>query len=149
MGMSDLYGATDEKEALQTIRSALDVGINLLDTGDFYGMGVNEHLIARALKEFPRDKVLLSVKFGALRDLAGNWIGFDGRPEAVRNFIAYSLRHLKPIISIFIARRVLIRVCQLKRRLEQFLTWLKLAMFARLAFQKWGQKPFGVQQKFI
>jgi aryl-alcohol dehydrogenase-like predicted oxidoreductase len=95
MGMSDLYGATDEKEALQTIRSALDVGINLLDTGDFYGMGVNEHLIARALKEFPRDKVLLSVKFGALRDLAGNWIGFDGRPEAVRNFIAYSLRRLK------------------------------------------------------
>ena len=95
MGMSDLYGAADEKDGLETIWSALEAGINFLDTGDFYGMGHNELLIAHALKEFPRDKVLLSVKFGALRDPAGNWIGFDGRPEAVRNFIAYSLRRLK------------------------------------------------------
>ncbi len=95
MGMSDLYGAVDEKEAKETIRLALEAGITLLDTGDFYGMGHNELLIACALKEFPRDQAVLSVKFGALRDPAGNWIGFDGRPEAVRNFIAYSLRRLK------------------------------------------------------
>ncbi len=94
MGMSDLYGTADEKKSLETIRAALEAGINLLDTGDFYGMGHNELLIGRALKDFAREKVLLSVKFGALRDPGGNWIGFDSRPEAIRNFIAYSLRRL-------------------------------------------------------
>jgi aryl-alcohol dehydrogenase-like predicted oxidoreductase len=94
MGMSDFYGPADRSESLATIHAALDAGVRLLDTGDFYGMGHNELLIAEALREVPRDQVSISVKFGALRDPAGNWLGHDGRPAAVRNFVAYSLRRL-------------------------------------------------------
>src|SRR5262245_26468215 len=94
MGMSDFYGPADREESIATIHAALDAGINLLDTGDFYGMGHNEMLIAEALKGRARDKVLLSVKFGALRDPSGNWSGFDSRPAAIKNFVAYSLRRL-------------------------------------------------------
>jgi aryl-alcohol dehydrogenase-like predicted oxidoreductase len=92
--MSDLYGPADEAESIATIHAAIDAGINLLDTGDFYGMGHNEMLIGRAL-EGRRDKVLLSVKFGALRSPTGVFSGIDGRPKAVKNFAAYSLRRLK------------------------------------------------------
>ncbi len=94
MGMSGIYGATDRAESLATIHAALDQGINLLDTGDFYGSGHNELLIREALQGRPRDQVLLSVKFGALRDPENRFIGFDGRPVAVRNFLTYSLRRL-------------------------------------------------------
>jgi aryl-alcohol dehydrogenase-like predicted oxidoreductase len=94
MGMSDLYGPADEAESIATIHAAIDAGINLLDTGDFYGMGHNEMLIRQALRERSRDQVLISVKFGALRDAAGNWVGYDARPAAVKNFLAYTLRRL-------------------------------------------------------
>jgi aryl-alcohol dehydrogenase-like predicted oxidoreductase len=94
MGMSGVYGAADRGESIATIHAALDRGITLLDTGDFYGSGHNELLIREALQGRPRDKVLLSVKFGALRDPENRFIGFDGRPAAVRNFLAYSLRRL-------------------------------------------------------
>lgn len=94
MGMSDLYGPADESESVATIHAALDAGITLLDTGDFYGMGQNELLIREALRGRKRDQVLLSVKFGALRDAVGGWNGVDGRPIAVKNFLAYTLRRL-------------------------------------------------------
>ncbi|MGF1661071.1 MAG: aldo/keto reductase, partial [Kineosporiaceae bacterium] len=94
MGMSDLYGPADDAEGTATIHAALDAGITLLDTGDFYGMGHNESLIAAALRGRRRDDVVLSVKFGALRDPAGAWLGVDGRPAAVKSFLAYSLRRL-------------------------------------------------------
>lgn len=94
MGMSDLYGPADRSESIATLHAALDAGITLLDTGDFYGMGHNEMLIREALTGRPRDKVLLSVKFGALRDPAGGWLGADGRPAAVKNALAYTLRRL-------------------------------------------------------
>src|SRR5947208_10573972 len=82
MGMSDFYGPADRTESVATIHAALEAGITLLDTGDFYGMGHNELLIAEALKDGWRDAAVISVKFGALRDAAGGWLGFDGRPAA-------------------------------------------------------------------
>jgi aryl-alcohol dehydrogenase-like predicted oxidoreductase len=93
MGMSGMYGPSDETESIATIHEALDRGITLLDTGDFYGMGHNEMLIGRALKD-RRDKALLSVKFGALRGPDASWNGYDARPAAVKNFLAYSLNRL-------------------------------------------------------
>jgi len=94
MGMSGMYGPADRVESIATIHAALDAGITLLDTGDFYGMGHNEMLVGEALKGAKRDRVLLSVKFGALRDPAGGWSGYDGRPVAVKSFLAYSLQRL-------------------------------------------------------
>ena len=94
MGMSDMYGPADRGESIATIHAALDAGINLLDTGDFYGMGHNEMLIREALAGRKRDSVVISVKFGALRDVGGNWLGYDARPLAVKNFLSYSLRRL-------------------------------------------------------
>ena len=93
MGMSDFYGPADEGESIATIHAALDAGIDLIDTGDFYGMGANEMLIGRALKG-RRDKAIISVKFGALRGPDGQWNGYDARPAAVKNFLAYSLKRL-------------------------------------------------------
>ncbi|MCL2715263.1 MAG: aldo/keto reductase [Alphaproteobacteria bacterium] len=94
MGMSDFYGPADRGESIATIQAALDAGITLIDTGDFYGMGHNEMLIGEALKSRDRDSVTISVKFGALRDPGHGWLGYDSRPAAVRNFLAYSLRRL-------------------------------------------------------
>jgi aryl-alcohol dehydrogenase-like predicted oxidoreductase len=94
MGMSGMYGPADRKESLATLHAAVDAGITLLDTGDFYGMGHNELLIGEALKSIARDRVLLSVKFGALRDPAGGWLGNDMRPQAMKNFLAYTLQRL-------------------------------------------------------
>jgi aryl-alcohol dehydrogenase-like predicted oxidoreductase len=95
MGMSPgVYGPADEAEGIATIRAALDAGMTFIDTGDFYGMGHNEMLIRRALEGVPRDRVVISVKFGPLRDPAGAFAGVDGRPQAVKNFLAYSLRRL-------------------------------------------------------
>jgi len=93
MGMSPMYGAVDEAESIRTIHAALDHGVNLLDTGDFYASGHNEMLVGRAIAD-RRDRALLSVKFGALRTPGGGWGGADGRPAAVKNFAAYSLQRL-------------------------------------------------------
>ncbi|WP_266170042.1 aldo/keto reductase [Dyella subtropica] len=95
MGMSDMYGATERSESSATILAALDVGISLLDTGDFYGMGHNEMLLGEALADRPRDGYLLSVKFGAQRGPGGEWLGYDARPSAVKTALAYSLRRLR------------------------------------------------------
>src|ERR1700761_6284009 len=94
MGMSGMYGPSDRVESLATIHAALDAGITLIDTGDFYGMGHNEMLIGEALRTVPRDRFVISVKFGSLRDPAGGWLGNDARPVAVKTFLAYSLRRL-------------------------------------------------------
>jgi aryl-alcohol dehydrogenase-like predicted oxidoreductase len=94
MGMSDFYGPADRSESISTIHAALDAGVTLLDTGDFYGMGHNEMLIREALTGRSRDNVQISVKFGALRDPARNWFGYDSRPAAIRNFLGYSLQRL-------------------------------------------------------
>ncbi|MGH8293891.1 MAG: aldo/keto reductase [Steroidobacteraceae bacterium] len=95
MGMSGMYGPADRGESIATLRAALDAGITLLDTGDFYGMGHNELLIAEALQGVPRDRFQISVKFGAQRDPGGNWIGYDARPAAVKTALAYSLKRLR------------------------------------------------------
>jgi len=95
MGMSGMYGPADEAESIATIHAALDAGIDLLDTGDFYGMGHNEMLIGRALEGIERDRVLLSVKFGAQRGPDGSWLGYDARPAAVKTALAYSLQRLR------------------------------------------------------
>jgi aryl-alcohol dehydrogenase-like predicted oxidoreductase len=93
MGMSGMYGGSDERESIATIQAALERGVNLLDTGDFYGMGHNELLVGRALQG-RRDQALLSVKFGGMRAPNGAFIGVDTRPAAIKNFLAYSLTRL-------------------------------------------------------
>jgi aryl-alcohol dehydrogenase-like predicted oxidoreductase len=94
MGMSGMYGPSDRAESLATLDASLEAGITLIDTGDFYGMGHNEMLIGEALKGGKRDKAILSVKFGAQRDPGAGWIGFDGRPAAVKTSLAYTLQRL-------------------------------------------------------
>ena len=94
MGMSGMYGPADEAESIATIHAALDRGITLLDTGDFYGMGHNEMLIRKALQGRKREDVVIQVKFGAQRDPRGAWIGYDARPAAVKTWLAYSLQRL-------------------------------------------------------
>ncbi|MYS19784.1 Predicted oxidoreductase [Streptomyces sp. DvalAA-14] len=96
MGMSALYEGADDTESIATIHAALDAGVSLLDTGDFYAMGLNELLIRDALRARPgsRDQAAISVKFGGLWDAGGGWGGYDGRPAAVKNFLAYSLNRL-------------------------------------------------------
>ncbi|MHB9833965.1 aldo/keto reductase [Paraburkholderia terrae] len=97
MGMSGMYGPADRAEGIATIHAALEAGITLFDTGDFYGMGHNEILLGEALRSAPasrRDNALVSVKFGAMRDPASGWSGYDARPIAVKNFLAYSLQRL-------------------------------------------------------
>jgi len=93
MAMSDIYGPADEQESIATIHEAIGSGINLLDTGDFYGMGHNEMLIRRAIQGRRKD-VFVAVKFGAMRSPDGNFIGVDTRPVAAKNFVTYSLRRL-------------------------------------------------------
>jgi pyridoxine 4-dehydrogenase len=94
MGMSGFYGHADERESIATIHAALDAGVNLFDTGDFYGMGHNELLLHKALAGQPRDRYFISVKFGGMRGPNGAFIGMDTRPAAVKNFLAYTLRRL-------------------------------------------------------
>ncbi|HXO41071.1 MAG TPA: aldo/keto reductase, partial [Thermoanaerobaculia bacterium] len=94
MAMSGTYGPAVDAESIATVHAALDAGITMLDTGDFYGMGHNEMLIREALSSDNRDHVQISVKFGALRDVARNWHGYDSRPAAVKNFLGYSLQRL-------------------------------------------------------
>ncbi|HYC05663.1 MAG TPA: aldo/keto reductase [Azospirillaceae bacterium] len=94
MGMSSgMYGPADRTEAISTLHAALEAGVTLVDTGDFYGMGHNEMLVGEALRG-RRDQAVVSVKFGALRDPGGAWIGYDARPQAVKNFLAQSLQRL-------------------------------------------------------
>jgi len=93
MGMSALYGPADEKESLATIHAALEAGISLLDTGDFYGMGHNETLVRQAIQG-RRDQAFVCVKFGAQRSPDGQFVGVDTRPASVKNFLAYSLQRL-------------------------------------------------------
>ena len=95
MGMSDFYGPADRDESIATVHAALDQGITLLDTGDFYGSGHNEILLREATRGRPRDGMIYSVKFGGMRDPAGGFVGIDGRPAAVKNALAYSLRRLE------------------------------------------------------
>ena len=94
MAMAGTYGPADNAESIATIRAALDAGVTLIDTGDFYGMGANEMLIGEALRGRDRDAVQVSVKFGALRGPDGSWNGYDARPAAVKNFLAYTLKRL-------------------------------------------------------
>ena len=94
MGMSGMYGPSDRAESIATIHAALDAGVTLIDTGDFYGMGHNEMLIAEALKGVARDRYQLSVKFGAQREPSGAWMGYDARPSAVKTALAYTLQRL-------------------------------------------------------
>jgi aryl-alcohol dehydrogenase-like predicted oxidoreductase len=93
MGMSGLYGQADDVESVATIQAALDAGINLLNTGDFYGMGHNETLVRDAIRG-RRDQAFVAVKFGALRGPDGSWGGFDARPLAMKNFLTYTLQRL-------------------------------------------------------
>lgn len=94
MGMNGIYGPTDEPECLATIHAAIDAGVNLIDTGDFYAMGQNEMLVGTALR-FVREKVFISVKFGAQRGPDGSWLGYDARPATVKTALAYSLKRLR------------------------------------------------------
>ncbi|WP_216657050.1 aldo/keto reductase [Brevibacterium sp. CT2-23B] len=94
MSMSGAYGPTSDAEGIAAIHTYLDAGGTLIDTGDFYGAGHNEMLIGRALSQRSRDDVILSVKFGAVLSPDGSFIGFDSRPDAIRNSLAYSLRRL-------------------------------------------------------
>jgi aryl-alcohol dehydrogenase-like predicted oxidoreductase len=94
MGMSDFYGPADEAESVATIQAALDAGITLLDTGDYYGMGHNELLLREALRDGDRGQVVVSVKFGLMRAPDGSIVGNDLRPAAVKNSLAYTLRRL-------------------------------------------------------
>lgn len=94
MGMSDFYGPADRGESIATIHAALDAGVTLIDTGDFYGSGHNELLIREALAGRRRESVVISVKFGALRDPSGGWAGIDNSPAHIKNYLAYSLRRL-------------------------------------------------------
>jgi aryl-alcohol dehydrogenase-like predicted oxidoreductase len=95
MGMSGMYGPSDRSESIATIQAALEAGITLLDTGDFYGMGHNEMLIGEAVRGRAREDFLLSVKFGAQRGPDGAWLGYDARPAAVKTALAYSLARLQ------------------------------------------------------
>jgi aryl-alcohol dehydrogenase-like predicted oxidoreductase len=94
MGMSGIYGPVDDQESVATIHAAMDAGISLLDTGDFYGMGHNEMLIREALKGGKRERAFIMVKCGSLRSPDGKIIGDDARPQSVKNFLSYSLRRL-------------------------------------------------------
>lgn len=106
----------DRKESIATIHEALEKGVTLFDTGDFYGMGHNELLLREALQGQPRENAFISVKFGALRSPDGGWIGMDNRPQAVKNFLSYTLQRLEWITSTFISRPVSIRQSLLKKR---------------------------------
>jgi len=94
MSMSGVYGPADEAESIATIRAALEAGVTLLDTGDFYGMGHNELLLRDALRDVDRESVFIQVKFGGQRDPGGAFIGYDASPAAVKNSLAYSLTRL-------------------------------------------------------
>ena len=104
MGMSGLYGPASEDESIATVRAALDAGVTLLDTGDFYGVGHNEMLLRDALRGRHRDNAVLSVKFGPLRAPGGGWGGVDTRPAALRNFLVHLAGRTVPSFGEFTRR---------------------------------------------
>lgn len=102
MGKSGPFGSSQDEEGIRTIQEAVERGVSLIDTADFYGSGANETLVARALAGRRRDQVVVSVKFGALRDPSGRMLGLDSRPQAVKNFAAYSLQRLRlEVIDVY------------------------------------------------
>ena len=117
--MSDFYGPADETESVATVHAALDAGITLLDTGDFYGMGHNEMLLSQVLKT-RRKEAFICVKFGAVRTPDGAFIGLDLRPGRSKIFSLIRSNGWEPIISTFISLAAWIRVFQLKIRLGQW-----------------------------
>jgi aryl-alcohol dehydrogenase-like predicted oxidoreductase len=123
MGMSGGYGPADDAESIATIHAALEAGITMLDTGDFYGSGHNEMLIAEALKGGKRERAFLAVKFGAMRGPDLKFLGDDGRPNSVKNFLAYTLRRLAPTMSISTNPRGSIRRCRSRTRSAPSPTW--------------------------
>jgi aryl-alcohol dehydrogenase-like predicted oxidoreductase len=97
----------DDDRNVATIRHALELGINFVDTADFYGMGHNEELIRHAIEGVPRDEVFLSLKFGGLRNHDGRFLGADNRPNSIRNFLASSLQRLRvDFIDLYFPARV-------------------------------------------
>ena len=124
MGMSGGYGPADDKESIATIHAALEAGITMLDTGDFYGMGHNEMLLREALKGGRRERAFIAVKFGALRGPDRKCLGDDGRPEAIKNFLAYTLRRLgTDYVDLYQPARVDPRRCRSRIRSAPSPTW--------------------------
>jgi aryl-alcohol dehydrogenase-like predicted oxidoreductase len=106
MGMSEFYGSTDEDQSILTIHQALDWGINFLDTADMYGMGHNEELVGRAIKD-RRDKVVLATKFGNVRGPDGSFMGVNGKPSYVKAACDASLKRLEvDVIDLYYQHRV-------------------------------------------
>jgi len=106
MGMSEFYGLGDEKESIRTIHRALDLGMNFLDTADIYGLGRNEELVGKAIRD-RRDKAVLATKFGNVRGADGSWLGVNGKPEYVRSCCEVSLRRLGvEVIDLYYQHRV-------------------------------------------
>lgn len=95
MGMSEVYGPADDRESPATLRASLDGGVRLVETGDAYGMGHGELLLGEALRARSRESVVISIRFGALREPGGGWTGSDSRPVAVKNALAFSLRRMR------------------------------------------------------
>jgi aryl-alcohol dehydrogenase-like predicted oxidoreductase len=144
MGMSDFYGPADEKESIATIHAALDAGIDLLDTGDYYAAGHNEMLIGRALKD-RRDKARISVKFGALRGPDRAWLGVDGRPAAVKNFVGYSLTRLGvDHIDIYRPGR-LDPAVPIEETIGAIADLVKAGTCARSDSRRWDRTPSGAR----
>jgi aryl-alcohol dehydrogenase-like predicted oxidoreductase len=123
MGMSGGYGPADDAESIATIHAALEAGITMLDTGDFYGSGHNEMLIREALKGGKRERAFIAVKFGAMRGPDLKFLGDDGRPNSVKNFLAYTLRGWAPTMSISTNRPGSIPRCRSRTRSAPSPTW--------------------------
>jgi Aldo/keto reductase family len=140
MGMSDFYGAADEAESIATIQAALDAGVTLLDTGDHYGMGHNELLLREAMRGRSREQVVLSVKFGLMRAPDGSIVGNDLRPEAVKNFLAYTLRRLGTTTSTSTGRVASFRTCRSRTRAQRSQRWPKRATSATSASRRWESR---------